>query len=156
MTGDPVRFGLQREEVSTTDMPTPCFLISHPEGILLWDTGSVPDEAWTATGNPVAHHLALPDGSVTVRFDERGRIAGIAATARPVAPPARDPEPGAAGPDARAPGADTAVDPVPALDAPEPDAPGTETPEPDAPGAEAPRRADPPPETRRRSWFRRA
>jgi glyoxylase-like metal-dependent hydrolase (beta-lactamase superfamily II) len=63
MTGDPVRFGLQREEVSTTDMPTPCFLISHPEGILLWDTGSVPDEAWTATGNPVAHHLALPDGS---------------------------------------------------------------------------------------------
>ena len=63
MTGNPVRFGLQPDEVSTTDMSTPCFLVSHPEGTLLWDTGAVPDEDWTPTGSPVAHHLVLPDAS---------------------------------------------------------------------------------------------
>jgi N-acyl homoserine lactone hydrolase len=63
MTGNPVRFGLQPDEVSTTDMSTPCFLVSHPEGTLLWDTGAVPDEDWTPTGSAVAHHLVLPDAS---------------------------------------------------------------------------------------------
>ncbi|ARU50616.1 hypothetical protein CBR64_02990 [Cellulosimicrobium cellulans] len=41
--------------------------------------------------------LTLPDGSVVVRFDERGRIAGIAATARAVSAPDTElevPEPG--------------------------------------------------------------
>jgi len=63
MTGDPARFRLRREEVSTTDMSTPCFLVSHPGGLLLWDTGAVPDEDWMPTGSPVAHHLVLPDAS---------------------------------------------------------------------------------------------
>jgi glyoxylase-like metal-dependent hydrolase (beta-lactamase superfamily II) len=43
MTGDPARFRLQREEVSTTDMSTPCYLVAHPRGTLLWDTGALPD-----------------------------------------------------------------------------------------------------------------
>jgi glyoxylase-like metal-dependent hydrolase (beta-lactamase superfamily II) len=63
MTGDPIRFGFRPGEVSTTDMPTPCFLVEHPEGTLLWDTGSVPDDEWTPTGSPVEHHLSLPDRS---------------------------------------------------------------------------------------------
>lgn len=116
--------------------------------------------------------LVLPDGSVAVRFDERGRIAGIAATARPVSAPARDPEPGAAGPDAHAPGADTAVDPdedpadvpdadtsdVPDADTADfPDADTAEVPEPGEPAAtgEPGPAAEPAQEPRRRSWFRR-
>lgn len=63
MRGDPARFRLQPEEVSTTEMSVPCFLISHSGGTLLWDTGAVPDADWTPTGSPVPHHLALPDGS---------------------------------------------------------------------------------------------
>ncbi len=63
MRGDPARFRLQPEEVSTTEMSIPCFLVSHPDGTLLWDTGAVPDHEWTPTGNPVSHHLVLPDAS---------------------------------------------------------------------------------------------
>jgi glyoxylase-like metal-dependent hydrolase (beta-lactamase superfamily II) len=65
MRGDPARFRLQPDEVSTTEMAIPCFLVAHPEGTLLWDTGAVPDEEWTPmpNGGPVPHHLVLPDAS---------------------------------------------------------------------------------------------
>ena len=63
MIGDPARFRLQPEEVSTTEMSIPCFLVSHSGGTLLWDTGAVPDGEWTPTGNPVPHHVVLPDAS---------------------------------------------------------------------------------------------
>ena len=38
--GDPTVFGLTREDVpDLTTMPVPAFLIVHPKGALLWDTG---------------------------------------------------------------------------------------------------------------------
>src|SRR6478672_2997854 len=42
--GDPMmRFGLTTEQVAgLTDLVTPCFLIAHPKGTILWDTGMVP------------------------------------------------------------------------------------------------------------------
>ncbi len=58
---DPVRFRLKREEVATTELSIACFLVTHPKGSLMWDPGAVPDGDWVATGNPVAHHLVLPD-----------------------------------------------------------------------------------------------
>lgn len=78
--------------------------------------------------------LSAPDGSVTVRFDERGRISGIEATARRAPEPEREPEPGPS--DVR------------------PDEP---TPVGSAPSASALAAAadEPAPEPRRRSWFRR-
>jgi glyoxylase-like metal-dependent hydrolase (beta-lactamase superfamily II) len=83
MTGDPARFRLRRDEISTTDMSTPCFLVSHPGGLLLWDTGSVPDGEWTPTGGPVVHHLGLPDGSerdLTLRRPLLGQLAELGHT----------------------------------------------------------------------------
>ena len=63
MRGDLARFRLQADETSTADMSNPAFLVVHPRGILLWDTGAVPDGEWTPTGNPVPHHIVLPDAS---------------------------------------------------------------------------------------------
>jgi glyoxylase-like metal-dependent hydrolase (beta-lactamase superfamily II) len=63
LKADPARFRLKPEEVATTDLSVPCFLIVHPRGQLVWDPGAVPDEDWTPTGAPVTHHLKLPDGS---------------------------------------------------------------------------------------------
>ena len=54
------RFGLKREEVATVDFSVAAFLVVHPKGTLMWDTGAVPDAAWTATAAP-SHHLVLPD-----------------------------------------------------------------------------------------------
>lgn len=56
------RFSLTREEVETTDLSIACFLVAHPKGTLIWDTGCVPDKAWQPTGSLVIHHLVLPDG----------------------------------------------------------------------------------------------
>lgn len=39
-------YGLKPSEMVTTKMVTPCFLIAHPRGSLLWDTGEIPDSAF--------------------------------------------------------------------------------------------------------------
>ena len=37
--GDPGRFSLTMDEVSTLELSVPCYLIEHPGGSLLWDAG---------------------------------------------------------------------------------------------------------------------
>jgi N-acyl homoserine lactone hydrolase len=39
-------YGLKVNEVADTRMVTPCFLIVHPRGSLMWDTGEIPDSAF--------------------------------------------------------------------------------------------------------------
>src|SRR5580698_9461199 len=39
-------YGLKPNEVANTKMITPCFLIVHPRGSLMWDTGEIPDSAF--------------------------------------------------------------------------------------------------------------
>jgi N-acyl homoserine lactone hydrolase len=36
---DPATYGLTRQQVESVDMSDPCFLIAHPRGTLLWETG---------------------------------------------------------------------------------------------------------------------
>src|ERR1700732_2949810 len=56
------RFNLKKEDVSTTDMSIACFLIAHPKGNLIWDTGAIPDDSWKPAGLRVTVHVTLPDG----------------------------------------------------------------------------------------------
>ena len=58
--GDISRYGLTKDEVASTDLAVPCFLISHPGGTLIWDAGAVPDDYWKPTGAPVDVHVVLP------------------------------------------------------------------------------------------------
>jgi len=39
-------YGLKPGEMVNTNMITPCFLIVHPRGSLIWDTGEIPDSAF--------------------------------------------------------------------------------------------------------------
>ena len=55
------RFQLKKEEITTTDLSVACFLVEHPKGTLIWDTGAVPDAVWKPTGGPVTQHILLPD-----------------------------------------------------------------------------------------------
>ena len=41
--------GFKPGELATSNMVTPCFLIVHPRGTMIWDTGEIPDSAF-ATG----------------------------------------------------------------------------------------------------------
>lgn len=74
------RFSMKKEEVATTDMSVACFLVAHPKGTLIWDTGAVPDDSWTPTGSPTTQHVALPDGQareVIVDKSLRAQLAEI-------------------------------------------------------------------------------
>lgn len=46
-------FSLKKEEVASTEMSVPCFLIVHPKGTLMWDVGLIPDHAARSDGGPV-------------------------------------------------------------------------------------------------------
>ena len=56
------RFNLTPQDVTTTDMSMACFLIAHPKGNLIWDTGAVPDDSWAPTGKMTTQHITLQDG----------------------------------------------------------------------------------------------
>lgn len=80
------RFHLERKEVSTSDMSVACFLIAHPKGTLIWDTGAVPDAAWKPTGTAVTYHIVLPDSqqrdvSIARSLQEQMAEAGYTASA---------------------------------------------------------------------------
>src|SRR5262245_21372700 len=50
---DTGRFGLRKDEVATSDLAVPAFLVVHPKGVLLWDAGAVPDADWRPAGAAV-------------------------------------------------------------------------------------------------------
>jgi N-acyl homoserine lactone hydrolase len=63
LESDPSRYQLTEADVGgVTQLSVGAYLIVHPDGILMWDTGAVPDDAWTPTGAPVRQHLVLPGG----------------------------------------------------------------------------------------------
>jgi N-acyl homoserine lactone hydrolase len=74
------RFNLTPQDVTTTDMSMDCFLIAHPKGNLIWDTGAIPDDSWTPTGKVTTQHVQLPDGQkrdADVDKTLRGQLAEI-------------------------------------------------------------------------------
>jgi N-acyl homoserine lactone hydrolase len=50
---DPATFHLKREEIATADMVVCSYLIVHPKGILMWDSGAIPDADLKADASPV-------------------------------------------------------------------------------------------------------
>ena len=80
LESDPARYRLTKEDVQTTQLSVAAYLIVHPKGVLLWDTGAVPDEAWSPTGSPVEHRLVLPDGQerrVTIRSPLKTQLMAV-------------------------------------------------------------------------------
>jgi glyoxylase-like metal-dependent hydrolase (beta-lactamase superfamily II) len=74
------RFRFTAEEVAVSDLSVPAFLISHPRGTLIWDTGAVPDRDWEPSGAAVTHHLVLPDAQerdVTLRRSLVAQLAEV-------------------------------------------------------------------------------
>jgi glyoxylase-like metal-dependent hydrolase (beta-lactamase superfamily II) len=65
---DPTLFGLKKEEIAgDASFVTPCYLIVHPKGTLMWDVGQVPDAKIPDDGSEVvvqdilkARHKLLP------------------------------------------------------------------------------------------------
>ena len=47
---DVTPYQLKKEDMATSVMSVPCFLVAHPKGNLMWDVGAVPDSAIPAGG----------------------------------------------------------------------------------------------------------
>lgn len=77
---DAARYRFKKEELATLEMSVACFLIAHPNGTLIWDTGAVPDSSWTPTGAPTTQHVVLPDGQqrdLTLAKSLKGQMAEL-------------------------------------------------------------------------------
>ena len=61
--GDPARFSLKREEMAVADMSIAAFLVVHPKGILMWDSGALPDSELTSEGTLTRYRILLPNGN---------------------------------------------------------------------------------------------
>jgi glyoxylase-like metal-dependent hydrolase (beta-lactamase superfamily II) len=61
LESDPARYQLKPDEVKATQLAMTAFLIVHPRGTLMWDTGGVADDTWTPTGGPVSKRILLSD-----------------------------------------------------------------------------------------------
>jgi N-acyl homoserine lactone hydrolase len=62
LESDPGRYKLTKEDVGTTQLSVAAYLVAHPKGVLMWDTGAITDADWSPTGKPSAQKLTLPDG----------------------------------------------------------------------------------------------
>ncbi|HET7083183.1 MAG TPA: N-acyl homoserine lactonase family protein [Rhizomicrobium sp.] len=73
---EPERFGLTRQEVPDPDFSDPCFLVVHPKGMLLFDTGLTDAQV----GRPIYENKMGYEGQLkTVSL--KGQLANIGVTA---------------------------------------------------------------------------
>lgn len=62
LASDPTRYHLTEADVQTTALSVAAYLIVHPKGVLLWDTGAVPDTERGDNERGDEQHLVLADG----------------------------------------------------------------------------------------------
>ena len=62
---DPGRYHLKPEELATTNMSVPCFLVAHPRGTMMWDVGVIPDSRLKPGGAPVTVEYPTSVATVT-------------------------------------------------------------------------------------------
>ena len=66
----PYRF--KKEELAMPMMSAPCFLVAHPKGTLMWDTGPVPDGNFKPGGGPGTMRYATSTRPLTAQLAEVG------------------------------------------------------------------------------------
>ena len=80
LESDPARYRLTKEEISAVPLSVTAFLIVHPKGTLMWDTGAIADDSWTPTGRAVPRRFVLSNGQerrVTLRTTMKAQLAAI-------------------------------------------------------------------------------
>jgi glyoxylase-like metal-dependent hydrolase (beta-lactamase superfamily II) len=80
LESDPERYRLKKEDVATTQLSIVSFLIVHPKGTLMWDTGAIADDSWTPNGRAVQRRLVLSNSQerlVTLRNSLTAQLAAI-------------------------------------------------------------------------------
>src|SRR4051812_22046355 len=68
---DTSAYQLKKEELATTYMSVPCFLIAHPKGTLMWDAGAVSDSSFKP-GQPGTLRYATSTKTLTSQLAKIG------------------------------------------------------------------------------------
>ncbi len=69
---DTSAYRFKKEELAQYKMSAPCFLVVHPKGTLMWDTGPVPDSNFKPGGGPATMRYATSTEPLTARLAEIG------------------------------------------------------------------------------------
>jgi N-acyl homoserine lactone hydrolase len=74
-------YGFAPSDLAAADMPVPCFLVAHPKGTLMWDTGVLPDKVLASggsvtQGNPGSSALATVTKPLKAQLAEIGYAPG--------------------------------------------------------------------------------
>ncbi|HJT88577.1 MAG TPA: N-acyl homoserine lactonase family protein [Bryobacteraceae bacterium] len=69
---DTSRYNLKRDEIGTHLMSVPAFLIVHPKGTLIWDTGAIPDGDFKPNGLPATLNYATSLKPLAAQLAEIG------------------------------------------------------------------------------------
>jgi glyoxylase-like metal-dependent hydrolase (beta-lactamase superfamily II) len=69
---DPSRFNFTRSELAVLDLSVPCYLVAHPKGTLMWDTGVVPDALFQPGGRPATKQYATAKRPLLAQMTEAG------------------------------------------------------------------------------------
>lgn len=80
LESDPTRYRLTKAEISAAQLSVTAFLVAHPKGTLMWDTGAIADDTWTPNGTLVRRRLVLSNGQeriVTLRTTVKAQLAAI-------------------------------------------------------------------------------
>lgn len=71
---DTSAYQLKKEELATTYMSVPCFLVAHPKGTMVWDAGAVPDSSFKPDGAPPTLRSATSVRPLTAQLAEIGYV----------------------------------------------------------------------------------
>lgn len=69
---DTTNYQLKPEELVTKNMSVACFLVAHPKGTLMWDTGAVPDRNFKPEGGPGTLRYATSQKPLQAQLSEIG------------------------------------------------------------------------------------
>ncbi len=71
------RYHVTQKEVVESRMPVPCFLVVHPKGTLLWDTGTIPDADVEKAAPMPARYDVNPVSHAVVSKTLKGELAKL-------------------------------------------------------------------------------
>jgi N-acyl homoserine lactone hydrolase len=69
---DTSNYQLKPEELATTRMSVPCYLVAHPKGTLMWDVGAVPDSSFKPGGGHTPLRYATATRPLTAQLADIG------------------------------------------------------------------------------------
>ncbi len=69
---DTSNYQLKKEELASSKMAVPCYLIAHPKGTLMWDAGVIPDSSFKPGGGHAPLRYATAAKPLTAQLNEIG------------------------------------------------------------------------------------